>query len=160
MNPSLVLEGFSPTTWPLRTGPGSGAGTWANRSLRPTAPAPGQHLPPLCSGGIRGSEGLPPPGRRRSAVSPSGERPADDSLRRTAVSAARCPEEEFLHLVTRLIQKEEAWVPRAQGASLYIGPFISATTRRWAFTRRSRRSSSSSLPVGSYYREGMRPVGI
>lgn len=44
-------------------------------------------------------------------------RPRENARRMIASAERLClpalPEEEFLHLVTRLIQKEEAWVPRA-----------------------------------------------
>ena len=92
-------------------------------------------------------------------------RPRENARRMIASAERLClpalPEEEFLHLVTRLIQKEEAWVPRAQGASLYIRPFILGTDEKLGVHAAERALFGVILsPVGSYYREGLRPVGI
>ena len=92
-------------------------------------------------------------------------RPRENARRMIASAERLClpalPEEEFLHLVTRLIQKEEAWVPRAQGASLYIRPFILGTDETLGVHAAERALFGVILsPVGSYYREGLRPVGI
>lgn len=92
-------------------------------------------------------------------------RPRENARRMIASAERLClpslPEEEFLHLVTRLVRKEIAWVPHANGTSLYIRPFILGTDETLGVHTAERALFGVILsPVGSYYREGLHPVGI
>ncbi|MBM4761383.1 branched-chain amino acid aminotransferase [Bacillus sp. B15-48] len=66
-----------------------------------------------------------------------------------------------LEALKQLITVDREWIPDEPGTSLYIRPFIIATERYLGI------SSSNSFqfiiimsPVGSYYKEGMKPVKI
>ncbi len=67
----------------------------------------------------------------------------------------------FIHAVKALVDLERDWVPRAQGASLYIRPTMIATEPALGV-----RPALEYLffiitsPVGAYYKEGFNPVKI
>lgn len=92
--------------------------------------------------------------------SPEGEilifRPLDN-LKRMNISAARMcmpsiPETLFIESLRELIHLEQAWIPKAEGSSLYIRPFMFSADEYIGI-----RPSSSFIfmiilsPVGSYY---------
>ena len=60
------------------------------------------------------------------------------------------------------VTMEQDWTPSAPGTSLYIRPFMFGNDEiaRRACREACNRSSSSCRPVGSYYKEGINPVGI
>ena len=89
-----------------------------------------------------------------------------DNLRRMNVSADRICMAEFdvdqvLAAMKELIRLDQNWVPRSQGASLYIRPTMIATEAALGV-----RPSKEYLlfiilsPVGAYYPEGFNPVKI
>lgn len=71
------------------------------------------------------------------------------------------PEELFLESVLALVRADEAYVPEAEGTSLYIRPTLIATepflgvrpARQYLFF-------VIACPVGPYYAEGFKPVSI
>lgn len=71
------------------------------------------------------------------------------------------PEEDFIQAISELVKVDEAWVPKKEGTSLYIRPFIIATDPCLGV-----RPSNTYLfmvilsPVGAYYPEGLDPVRI
>ncbi len=71
------------------------------------------------------------------------------------------PEDDFLHAVKALVEVEQAWVPGAEGTSLYIRPFTIATMARLGVHA----SSSYQFliicsPSGAYYAAGLEPIKI
>lgn len=71
------------------------------------------------------------------------------------------PEEDFIQAINDLVKLDEAWVPSKEGTSLYIRPFIIATSPFLGV----RPSYSYKFiiilsPVGAYYPEGLNPVKI
>lgn len=89
-----------------------------------------------------------------------------ENARRMMVSAERLclpalPEQEFLQLVVGLIRLDADWVPHAPGTSLYIRPFILGTDEALGVHAPDKALFSVVCsPVGSYYREGLSPIGI
>lgn len=71
-------------------------------------------------------------------------------------------DEEFaLHALKELIRIDQDWVPRAEGTSLYIRPFIISTEPTLGVHTSSTYKFMIILsPVGSYYKEGIHPVKI
>eukprot|EP01147_Barroeca_monosierra_P002620 gene2620-5522_t len=69
--------------------------------------------------------------------------------------------DEFLKLLTRLVQLDEAWVPAGRGYSLYIRPTHIATQPILGVgpTEASRLFVITS-PVGAYYATGFKPVRL
>ncbi len=90
----------------------------------------------------------------------------EENARRMINSAERLcmpqlPEEDFLNVVRTLVKLDEAWVPHSFGTSLYIRPFtfgVDETLGVHAVQRAQFAVICS--PVGSYYKEGINPVGI
>jgi len=89
-----------------------------------------------------------------------------DNARRFARSAARMampalPERVFVDSLCELLRIDEAWIPDADEASLYLRPFMFATECFLGV-----RSSAEFLyvliasPVGSYFAGGVRPVKV
>lgn len=71
------------------------------------------------------------------------------------------PAEDFVQAVKALVKVDEDWVPRAEGTSLYIRPFVIATEPHLGV----RPSAEHQLiiicsPVGAYYSTGINPVKI
>jgi branched-chain amino acid aminotransferase len=66
-----------------------------------------------------------------------------------------------LTYLKKLIEVEKDWVPQAEGNSLYIRPFIIATEPNLSLAPSETYQFMIILsPVGSYYKEGIHPVGI
>lgn len=82
-----------------------------------------------------------------------------NSARRMAMVAP--DEEEHLAAIIKLIELEEAWVPTAEGATLYIRPTMIATDAALGV-----HASHSYLhfviigPVGPYFKQGFSPVPV
>ncbi|PIP44596.1 MAG: branched chain amino acid aminotransferase [Deltaproteobacteria bacterium CG_4_10_14_3_um_filter_60_8] len=89
-----------------------------------------------------------------------------DNLRRMNLSAARMcmPQiqvEEVFEGLKTLVDIEQDWVPRAQGATLYIRPTMVATEAGLGVRPAKRYLFFIILsPVGAYYPEGFNPVSI
>ena len=89
-----------------------------------------------------------------------------ENARRMINSAERLclpqlPEEDFLQVVTTLVKREEDWVPHLEGTSLYIRPFTFGTDETLGVHAVEHAAFCVILsPVGSYYKEGINPVGI
>ncbi|TAH70853.1 MAG: branched-chain amino acid aminotransferase [Anaerolineaceae bacterium] len=71
------------------------------------------------------------------------------------------PEEDFVQAIKELVKIDEAWVPTKEGTSLYIRPFIIATSP-FLGVRPSHTYKFIIIlsPVGPYYPEGLDPVKI
>lgn len=71
-------------------------------------------------------------------------------------------DEEFaLEALKQLIQIDQDWIPKAEGTSLYIRPFIIATESSLNVISSSQYRFMIILsPVGSYYKEGIQPIKI
>lgn len=70
-------------------------------------------------------------------------------------------EELVLYYLAELLKLEHDWVPCEQGTSLYIRPFIIATERSLSVAPSRTYTFMIILsPVGSYYPEGVHPIGI
>ena len=92
-------------------------------------------------------------------------RPEENSKRLNSSAERLCipqvPEEIFLAGLKALIELDKDWVPSVPDTSLYIRPFVIATSPHLGV-----HASSSYLfaiitsPVGSYYPEGLNPVRI
>ncbi len=69
--------------------------------------------------------------------------------------------EDFLQAMTTLIDLEKDWIPKSEGTSLYVRPFVIATDPflgvRPSFTYKFMIILS---PVGAYYASGLNPVKI
>lgn len=71
------------------------------------------------------------------------------------------PEEDFVQAIKTVVKVDEAWIPKKEGTSLYIRPFIIATDPYLGV-----RPSDTYMfmiilsPVGAYYPEGLNPVKI
>ena len=71
------------------------------------------------------------------------------------------PEEEALSAIEQLVRLEQDWVPSAPGTSLYIRPFIIATTPSLGVhAAHDYLFCIICCPVGAYYAEGINPVRI
>ncbi|MFC0559734.1 branched-chain amino acid aminotransferase [Halalkalibacter alkalisediminis] len=77
------------------------------------------------------------------------------------ISIPAIDEELALVALKKLIEVEKEWVPALEGNSLYIRPFIIATEPNINLTPANSYQFMMILsPVGSYYKEGIKPVGI
>lgn len=66
-----------------------------------------------------------------------------------------------LEALKRLVRLDRDWIPDRPGTSLYIRPFIIATQGALGVAPSERYQFIVIMsPVGSYYKEGLRPVGI
>ncbi|KHF40405.1 branched-chain amino acid aminotransferase [Halalkalibacter okhensis] len=66
-----------------------------------------------------------------------------------------------LSYLKQLLEVEKEWVPKAEGNSLYIRPFIIATEPNLSLAPSKTYQFMIILsPVGSYYKEGIQPVRI
>ena len=90
----------------------------------------------------------------------------EENARRMINSAERLclpqlPEEDFLNVIRTLVKLDEDWVPHTYGTSLYIRPFTFGTDETLG-VHAVRRATFAVIcgPVGSYYKEGINPVGI
>ncbi len=73
----------------------------------------------------------------------------------------RIPEEDFIQAVETLVSVDADWIPKGEGESLYLRPFIIATddflgvapSKTYLFI-------VIASPSGAYYASGLKPVGI
>ena len=71
------------------------------------------------------------------------------------------PVEDFIQAVHELVKKEASWIPTNPGTSLYIRPFMFAYQPKLGVHAASHYKFMVILsPVGSYYKEGLKPVSI
>ncbi|NLL72951.1 MAG: branched-chain amino acid aminotransferase [Clostridiales bacterium] len=71
------------------------------------------------------------------------------------------PEEDFVQAIKELVKVDKAWVPTKEGTSLYIRPFIFATSPFLGVRPSTTYKFVIILsPVGAYYPEGLDPVKI
>jgi branched-chain amino acid aminotransferase len=71
------------------------------------------------------------------------------------------PEEDFVQAIKELVKTDKSWIPTQEGTSLYIRPFIIATSP-FLGVRPSHTYKFIIIlsPVGPYYPEGLDPVKI
>lgn len=69
--------------------------------------------------------------------------------------------EDFVQAVNAIVSVEQDWVPRAEGTSLYVRPFVIATEPHLG-VRASKKHQFIIIcsPVGAYYSTGINPVKI
>ena len=90
----------------------------------------------------------------------------EENARRMINSAERLclpqlPEEDFLNIVKTLVRLDEDWVPHSFGTSLYIRPFMFGNDETLGVHAVHNAVFAVICgPVGSYYKEGINPVGI
>ncbi len=90
----------------------------------------------------------------------------EENARRMNNSAERLclpelPEEDFLQLLTELVRIDQDWVPHTFGASLYLRPFLIGNDEALGVhTVQHCVFCIIASPSGSYYKEGINPVGI
>ena len=90
----------------------------------------------------------------------------EENARRMINSAERLcmpqlPEEDFLNVVKTLVKLDEDWVPHSFGTSLYIRPFTFGVDETLGVHAvQHAQFAVICCPVGSYYKEGINPVGI
>jgi len=89
-----------------------------------------------------------------------------DNAKRLNVSAARfcmpdLPVDDFMDSICSLIKLERAWVPKEEGTSLYIRPFMYSDQPNVGVRIPELFKFVVILsPVGAYYKEGINPVSI
>lgn len=77
------------------------------------------------------------------------------------MSLPQMDEAEMLELLTTFVKLEERWVPKSFGTSLYLRPFLFGDDE--ALGVHAVKNATFMLiasPSGSYYKEGINPVGI
>ncbi len=77
------------------------------------------------------------------------------------MSLPEMDEEDMLNLITTFVRLEEKWVPKSFGTSLYLRPFLFGNDE--ALGVHAVHNATFMLiasPSGSYYKEGINPVGI
>ncbi len=90
----------------------------------------------------------------------------DCNARRMMESAERLclpelPEEDFLQLLKAFVEVEADWTPHSPGTSLYLRPFMYGNDETLGVHAvHNARFAIIASPVGSYYKEGINPVGI
>lgn len=71
------------------------------------------------------------------------------------------PKEDFLQILTAFVKLEADWTPHAPGTSLYLRPFmIGDDESLGVHAVKHALFAIIASPVGSYYKEGLNPVGI
>jgi len=71
------------------------------------------------------------------------------------------PEDDFVEAVRALVEVEKDWVPKDEGTSLYIRPFVIATDEFLGVAPSETYLFMVILsPSGAYYANGLEPVGI
>ena len=89
-----------------------------------------------------------------------------ENIRRMNRSAARLclpqiPEEDAMQALLTFVTMEQDWTPSAPGTSLYIRPFMFGNDESLGVHAVKNATFVIILsPVGSYYKEGINPVGI
>ena len=90
----------------------------------------------------------------------------DCNARRMMESAERLclpelPEEDFLQILKAFVEVEAEWTPHSAGTSLYLRPFMYGNDETLGVHAvHNARFAIIASPVGSYYKEGINPVGI
>jgi len=90
----------------------------------------------------------------------------DCNARRMMESAERLclpelPEEDFLQILKAFVEVEADWTPHSPGTSLYLRPFMYGNDDTLGVHAvHNARFAIIASPVGSYYKEGINPVGI
>ena len=77
------------------------------------------------------------------------------------MSLPQMDEKDMLKLITTFVKMEERWVPKSFGTSLYLRPFLFGNDE--ALGVHAVKNATFMLiasPSGSYYAEGINPVGI
>ena len=77
------------------------------------------------------------------------------------MSLPQMDEEDMLQLLTAFVKLEERWVPKTFGSSLYLRPFLFGNDE--ALGVHAVKNATFMIigsPSGSYYKEGINPVGI
>ena len=92
-------------------------------------------------------------------------RPEENARRMINSSERLClpqlPEEDFIQLVKALVKLDQDWVPHSDGTSLYIRPFLLGNDETLGVHAVHHALFAVICgPVGSYYKEGINPVGI
>lgn len=71
------------------------------------------------------------------------------------------PEEDYIQAIKELVLVDQRWIPRKEGTSLYIRPFIIATDSHLGVRPSHTYKFVVILsPVGAYYPEGLNPIKI
>ena len=89
-----------------------------------------------------------------------------ENIRRMNNSAERMslpeiPEADLLEILTTFVKTEEKWVPKSFGTSLYLRPFTFGNDESLGVHAVKRATFMLiASPSGSYYKEGINPVGI
>lgn len=77
------------------------------------------------------------------------------------MSLPEMPEEDMFELLTTFVKLEEKWVPKSFGTSLYLRPFLFGNDETLGVHAVHRATFMLiASPSGSYYAEGINPVGI
>ena len=77
------------------------------------------------------------------------------------MSLPQMNEEEMLQLLTTFVKLEEKWVPKSFGTSLYLRPFLFGNDETLGVHAvKNATFMLIASPSGSYYKEGINPVGI
>jgi len=90
----------------------------------------------------------------------------DCNARRMMDSAERLclpqlPVEDFMQLLTAFVKLEADWTPYSEGTSLYLRPFMYGNDQTLGVHAvHNAVFAIIASPVGSYYKEGINPVGI
>ena len=92
-------------------------------------------------------------------------RPEENARRMINSSERLClpqlPEEDFIQIVKELVKLDADWVPHSDGTSLYIRPFLLGNDETLGVHAVHHALFAVICgPVGSYYKEGINPVGI
>lgn len=74
----------------------------------------------------------------------------------------RIPEDLFVQALEQLVRADQDWVPTQEGHSLYLRPFMIATTRALGVQRPSQEYLFLVIasPSGLYYAQGVKPVSV
>ena len=77
------------------------------------------------------------------------------------MSLPQMDEQDMLQLMTTFVKTEERWVPKSFGTSLYLRPFMFGNDEALGVHAVKRATFMIiASPSGSYYKEGINPVGI
>ena len=77
------------------------------------------------------------------------------------MSLPQMPEKDMLKLITDFVKLEERWVPKSFGTSLYLRPFLFGNDESLGVHAvKNATFMLIASPSGSYYKEGINPVGI
>lgn len=84
---------------------------------------------------------------------------ANESNKRLCIP--QIPEEDFIQAVSELVKVDADWIPKSEGTSLYIRPFVIATDEFLGVAPSKNYLFIIILsPSGAYYESGLSPVGI